>query len=108
MIYRSAQAVMKKSFAIALVLFTHTAWAHYPTMDCKREGEGIRCEIGFSDGTFAVGSDVVIYDYDERELARATANEHSSVYFDWPQGEFYIQFDAGHEDPAEFDYVELK
>ncbi|KDE39977.1 hypothetical protein ADINL_1614 [Nitrincola lacisaponensis] len=55
-----------------------------------------------------MGSDVVVYDYDERELARATADEHSQVYFDWPDGEFFIQFDAGHEDPAEYDYVELK
>ncbi|MFN3881282.1 MAG: hypothetical protein ACK4L8_07615 [Nitrincola lacisaponensis] len=91
-----------------LAVCTSSVWAHYPYMDCAREGDGIRCEIGFSDGTFAVGSDVVVYDYDERELARATADEHSQVYFDWPDGEFFIQFDAGHEDPAEYDYVELK
>jgi hypothetical protein len=91
-----------------LLLVSPLLWAHYPYMDCAREGEGIRCEIGFSDGTFAVGSDVVVYDYDERELDRVTADQHSSVYFDWPEGEFFIQFDAGHEDPAEFDYVELQ
>lgn len=91
-----------------LLLSSPSAWAHYPYMDCAREGEGIRCNIGYSDGSFAIGSDVVIYDYDEKEVARATSNEHSSVYFDFPKGEFFIQFDAGHEDPAEFDYVELQ
>ena len=91
-----------------LLLASPALWAHYPYMDCAREESGIRCEVGFSDGTFAVGSDVVIYDYDEQELDRAKADQHSSVYFDWPEGEFFIQFDAGHEDPAEFDYVELQ
>lgn len=105
---RSAVAVLKVTLPAFLLVIANLSWAHYPTMDCAREGEGIRCEVGFSDGTFAIGSEVVIYDYDEREIARAKANEHSSVYFDWPEGEFFIQFDAGHEDPAEFDYVELK
>ncbi|QEW06543.1 MULTISPECIES: hypothetical protein [Nitrincola] len=91
-----------------LLLSSQSAWAHYPYMDCVREGEGIRCDIGYSDGSFATGSDVVIYDYDEQELDRVTSDEHSSVYFDLPEGEFFIQFDAGHEDPAEFDYVELQ
>lgn len=84
-----------------------TTWAHYPVMDCSREGEAIACQVGFSDGTLAQGQAVVIYSYDDEELARSVTDGSSVARFDWPEGEFYIQFDAGHEDPAEFDYVEF-
>ncbi|GLR63601.1 hypothetical protein [Marinospirillum insulare] len=90
-----------------LAMASFSAWAHYPVMDCSREGEKIACQVGFSDGTLAQGQEVVIYSYDDEELARSAADGSSVARFNWPKGEFYIQFDAGHEDPAEFDYVEF-
>ena len=83
------------------------AWAHYPVMDCSREGEEIVCQVGFSDGTLAQGQAVVVYSYEDKELAKTVADGSSVARFPWQEGEFYIQFDAGHEDPAEFDYVEF-
>lgn len=92
---------------LLLAATSSTAWAHYPVMDCSREGEKIACRVGFSDGTLAQGQAVVIYSYEDEELARSVADGASVAEFDWPEGEFYIQFDVGHEDAAEFDYVEF-
>lgn len=83
------------------------ALAHYPVMDCQRDAGGVECRVGYSDGTLADGAEVVMYSYDDEVIARAVADAHSRVHFPWSEQEFYIQFDAGHEDPAEFDYVEL-
>lgn len=82
-------------------------WAHYPVMDCGRDGEDVICQVGFSDGSLAQGQKVTVYSYSDEKLMELTANGASIVRFLLPRGEFYIQFDAGHEDPAEFDYVEL-
>lgn len=94
---------------IALLLLTVTTavQAHYPVMDCKRATEKIHCQVGYSDGTLAHNQEVVMYSYSDEELARVKADGRSEAVFDWHEGEFYIQFDAGHEDPAEFDYVEF-
>ncbi|NLW04197.1 MAG: hypothetical protein GX029_03090 [Pseudomonadaceae bacterium] len=96
-----------KSGLLLLAATSFTAWAHYPVMDCSRDGKAIACQVGFSDGTLAQGQEVVIYSYEDEELARSVTDGSSVARFDWPEGEFYIQFDAGHEDPAEFDYVEF-
>lgn len=94
--------------AIAIfLLMAPLAQAHYPVMDCERDGDQIECRVGFSDGTLAIGSEVVMYAYDESVMARAESDRQSRVLFDWSDEKFYIQFDAGHEDPAEFDYVEF-
>ncbi|WP_298719925.1 hypothetical protein [uncultured Oceanisphaera sp.] len=83
------------------------ALAHYPVMDCSRDGESVDCRVGYSDGTLGTGAEVVMYSYDDEEIARAKADARSEVRFPWSELEFYIQFDVGHEQPAEFDYVEL-
>ncbi|HKM16466.1 MAG TPA: hypothetical protein VJY63_11190 [Marinospirillum sp.] len=90
-----------------LALMPLVAWAHYPVMDCSRDGEEIACRVGFSDGTLAQGQAVIIYSYDDEVLAKSVADGRSVAKFAWQEGEFYIQFDAGHEDAAEFDYVEF-
>lgn len=96
-----------QSCLLLLAVTSFSAWAHYPVMDCSRDGEAIACQVGFSDGTLAQGQEVVIYSYYDEELARSVADGSSVAHFSRPEGEFYIQFDAGHEDPAEFDYVEF-
>ena len=65
------------------------------------------CKVGYSDGTFASGAEVTMYSYDDEVLLTVKANGRSEARFTEPEGEFYIRFDAGHEEPAEFDYAEL-
>ncbi|MGY3915501.1 hypothetical protein [Aeromonas australiensis] len=93
-------------FALFLLL-PMVASAHYPVMDCGREGTELVCKVGYSDGTLASGAEVIMYSYDDEVLATVKADGHSHAHFIEPEGEFYIRFDAGHEDPAEFDYAEL-
>lgn len=93
-------------FSLGLA-FAGPALAHYPVMDCAREADGVECRVGYSDGSLASGAEVVMYSYDDEEIARAIADGYSKVHFAPSEQEFYIQFDAGHEQPAEFDYVEL-
>ncbi|WP_286238872.1 hypothetical protein [Neptuniibacter halophilus] len=83
------------------------ALAHYPMMECAAQSEMIECRVGFSDGSKATGKPVRLYDYDENLIAEAEADQRSLVSFSQPQGEFYIQFDSGHEFPVEVDYGEL-
>ncbi|WP_415884334.1 hypothetical protein [Neptuniibacter sp. QD34_54] len=84
-----------------------SALAHYPVMTCEQESAEILCHVGFSDGTKAVGKPVKLYDYDETLLVSKKADKFSQVRFKQPEGEFYIQFDSGHEFPVEVDYGEL-
>lgn len=83
-------------------------YAHYPLMVCEPDKALIRCEVGFTDGSKAVGKPVRLFTYDEVLLAEKKADKHSRVVFNRPEGEFYIQFDAGHEFPIEVDMAELK
>lgn len=83
------------------------ALAHYPVMTCENKTAEILCHVGFSDGSKAVGKPVKLYDYDETLLKLEKADKFSQVRFEQPQGEFYIQFDSGHEFPVEVDYGEL-
>ncbi|KAA0875354.1 hypothetical protein [Nitrincola tapanii] len=93
--------------AVLCVFTTQVAWSHYPYIDCEKAVDEVICQVGFSDGTDAVGAEVVMFSYDEEPLARATADDFSRATFTWQDQPFYIQFDAGHEDPAEYDYAEL-
>lgn len=93
--------------ASALLLQSNGAFAHYPLMTCTPDGEQIRCDVGFSDGSKAVGKPVRLFDYDENLLAERKSDKFSRVYFKRPSGEFYLQFDSGHEFPVEVDVGEL-
>ena len=92
--------------AIAL-LCSSTTYAHYPMMECSAKAQLIRCDVGFSDGSKAVGKPVKLYDYDENLIVKKKADKFSRAEFVMPEGEFYIQFDSGHEFPVEVDYGEL-
>jgi len=81
--------------------------AHYPVMTCEKDNEEILCHVGFSDGTKAINKPVKLYDYDENLLEAKQADKFSQVRFKPPQGEYYLQFDSGHEFPVEVDYGEL-
>ncbi|MCV6590090.1 MAG: hypothetical protein OIF57_13865 [Marinobacterium sp.] len=92
-----------------LVLCTSTAaHAHYPTLDCQAATEVLVCKAGYSDGSSASGETVKVFSYDDELLYHQQTDAHSMVQFTYPQGEFYISFDPGHDQAAEVDYIELK
>ena len=84
------------------------AAAHFPLMSCYLEQEKVICEAGYSDGSTAVDYDVEMYDYDDNLIAKVTTDKRSIAEFTHPQTDFYLVFDAGHENPVEVDVVELK
>jgi len=92
---------------MGLIFIGQPAFAHYPAMQCTLLDRLIECEVGFSDGSKAVGKPVRLIDYDENVLVVKKADRFSRVTFDKPEGEFYIQFDSGHEFPVEMDYAEF-
>ncbi len=88
-----------------------TAYAHYTVMSCQFKPDSQRtvidCEVGFTDGSKAVGKTVKLFSYDEELLATKKSDRISCVQFQKPAGEYYIFFDSGHEFPVEVDYGEL-
>ncbi|MGY8872846.1 MAG: hypothetical protein ACKVJE_20650 [Pseudomonadales bacterium] len=89
------------------LLQSTTVYAHYPLMFCESNQEVISCEVGFTDGSKAVGKFVRLFDYDENLLQENKSDKFSKVEFSRPSGEFYLQFDSGHEFPVEVDVGEL-
>lgn len=89
------------------VLSSTPAFAHYPMMNCEADQQLIRCEVGFTDGSKAVGKPVHLFNYDEERLQTRKADRFSRVEFERPEGDFYLQFDSGHEFPVEVDIGEL-
>lgn len=81
--------------------------AHFPVMTCEAQQAEILCDVGFSDGSKAIGKPVRLFDYQEQLLEEKRSDRFSRVRFQRPQGEFYLQFDSGHEFPIEVDYGEL-
>ena len=102
---------MKKSTSLVLLsltaLFSGTASAHFPLMSCWFEAEKVICEAGYSDGSTAVDYDINMYDYDDNLIAKETTDKRSISEFTKPDTDFYLVFDAGHENPVEVDVVEI-
>lgn len=92
---------------LLLMLVSLPVWAHYPVMTCELDGDQILCEVGFSDGSKAIGKKVQLITYDDEVLAVQVADKFSRVTFKKPEGEYYIHYDSGHEFPVEVDYGEL-
>ncbi|APX09476.1 hypothetical protein D0784_25250 [Vibrio campbellii] len=100
-------SILKVS-AIFAGFISYQAAAHFPLMSCHLEQEKVICEAGYSDGSTAVDYDVEMYDYDDNLIAKVTTDKRSIAEFTHPQTDFYLVFDAGHENPVEVDVVELK
>jgi hypothetical protein len=107
---------MKKHIGLSLlsfsalslsVLFSSAASAHFPLMTCWFEGDKVACEAGYSDGSKAIDYDVNMYDYDDNLVAKVTTDKRSIAEFVKPESDFYLVFDAGHENPVEVDVVEI-
>ncbi|MEO9274474.1 hypothetical protein ABFY09_06410 [Marinomonas sp. 5E14-1] len=91
----------------ALALLSSGAFAHYPTLDCKMLDHSIQCVAGYSDGSVAFDEAVQVLSYDDDLINTLMTNDDGEVSIEAPAGEYYILFDPGHEDPAEFDYAEF-
>lgn len=94
-------------WATGLLTCSPFVFSHYPMMECIPKDQQVECRVGFSDGSKAIGKPVRVFDYDENLLQEYKADKRSLVLIDVPKGEFYIQFDSGHEFPVEVDYGEL-
>ncbi|QUM82279.1 hypothetical protein HWV01_19330 [Moritella sp. 5] len=88
-------------------LFSGTASAHFPLMICWFESDKVACEAGYSDASTAIDYAVNMYDYDDNLIAKAVTDKRSIVEFNKPDTDFYLVFDAGHENPVEVDVVEI-
>jgi hypothetical protein len=103
----SIRTKSSRVYSLFFIGFAFNANAHYPLMQCELKAEDIECEVGFSDGTKAIGKEVKLITYDEEILGNVQANHFSKVSFKKPSGEYYLYFDSGHEFPVEVDYGDL-
>lgn len=92
---------------IALVLLSSKALAHYPTLDCQAVDKNIHCIAGYSDGSVAFNEPIQLLSYEDELIDTLQTDDAGEITLPRPKGEFYLMFDPGHEDPAEFDYAEL-
>ncbi|CAM2817302.1 hypothetical protein [Moritella viscosa] len=88
-------------------LFSGAVSAHFPLMNCWLESDTVVCEAGYSDASTAVDYAVNMYDYDDNLIAKAVTDKRSIAEFSKPDTDFYLVFDAGHENPVEVDVVEI-
>lgn len=94
-------------FLTLSTFFSASANAHFPLMSCWLESGKVICEAGYSDGSSAVDYNVDMFDYDDNLIGKVTTDKRSIVEFDFPETDFYLVFDAGHENPVEVDVVEI-
>ncbi|OIQ26264.1 hypothetical protein [uncultured Vibrio sp.] len=93
--------------ALAVSFLSLPAFAHFPLMNCWLEADAILCEAGYSDGSTAIDYAVEMFDYEDNLVAKAMTDKRSIVEFSHPGVDFYLVFDAGHENPVEVDVVEI-
>ncbi|MBW3698109.1 hypothetical protein EK599_20720 [Vibrio sp. T187] len=96
------------ALALAIGLASMPTMAHFPLMGCWFDGDKVVCEAGYSDGSTAVDYEVEMFDYDDNLIAKTSTDKRSIAEFEHPQVDFYLVFDAGHENPVEVDVVEIK
>ncbi|AUI88637.1 hypothetical protein BS333_20260 [Vibrio azureus] len=94
--------------ALLLSTFSSQTLAHFPLMSCHIAQQKVLCEAGYSDGSTAVDYDVIMYDYDDNLIAKVATDKRSIAEFVLPKNDFYLVFDAGHENPVEVDVVEIE
>ncbi len=90
-----------------VALLSSKAMAHYPTLDCQLDQQEVVCVAAYSDGSAAYNEQVEVRSYDDDVLQTLTTDDEGEVRLAQPEGEYYLIFDPGHEDPAEFDYAEF-
>jgi hypothetical protein len=108
-VFMTKMAIKPTLLALSLItsLFSGTASAHFPLMNCWFESDKVACEAGYSDASTAVDYAVNMYDYDDNLIAKGMTDKRSIAEFSKPDTDFYLVFDAGHENPVEVDVVEI-
>lgn len=91
---------MKKFFALPLTLgllaLPFSALAHTPLFSCFDNGDGtLFCEGGFSDGSSAAGTTLIVKNGDGKEIQRLTLSRTSDIVFKKPAGPYSVVFDGG-------------
>lgn len=95
--------VMTGAFCTAL-LFSGTAFAHSPILNCFDNGDGtVTCEGGFSDGSSASGVKMQVVDGAGKGLVEGKMNQDSEFNFDKPEGDYKVIFDGGDGHTIEVD-----
>lgn len=94
-------------FTLATISVSAPTFAHFPLMGCWLESDNVICEAGYSDGSTAVDYAVEMFDYEDNLIAKTMTDKRSIAEFSHPNVDFYLVFDAGHENPVEVDVVEI-
>ncbi len=106
--HSAGKAFISVALFSVTALFSTAASAHFPLMHCWFESDKVVCEAGYSDASTAVDYAVNMYDYEDNLIAQVTTDKRSIAEFNKPESDFYLVFDAGHENPVEVDVVEIK
>ncbi|MGF1727873.1 hypothetical protein [Photobacterium nomapromontoriensis] len=99
---------LRLGIGMAALLSSSAAQAHFPLMSCWLEADKVICQAGYSDGSEAVDYAVEMFDYDDNLVKRVMTDKRSIAEFAMPETDFYLVFDAGHENPVEVDVVEIE
>ena len=91
--------IMIKKFALSAFIAASLpgiALAHTPLFSCYDFGDDtVLCEGGFSDGSSAKGTEILIIDGSGKELIKSKLNADSEIEFDKPSGEYKVLFNGG-------------
>ncbi|WP_250654899.1 hypothetical protein [Alkalimarinus coralli] len=92
------KSLFKASFFLAMGLLSHSAFAHYPLLDCYYGSEGglhVYCDAGFSDRSKAPNVMMEVFSEDDEVIAQGRTDENALFDFKRPDGAFFIIMDAG-------------
>lgn len=71
------------------------AFAHAPVLDCFVEGDQVKCEAGFSDGSSAEGRKILVLDAANRLLLEGAIDKSGVFAFKAPAGDYHVLFEGG-------------
>ncbi|QIZ77069.1 hypothetical protein [Ferrimonas lipolytica] len=91
----------------SLALFSASALAHFPIMECWQSNDKVQCQAGWTDGGPAQNYPVTLYDYDDNQLAEQMTDAKSMVQFDKPDSDYYLLYDPSHETTIEVDGADV-
>jgi hypothetical protein len=99
--------------AALLAIVAGSAWltpalAHAPLLDCYVEGDSVKCEAGFSDGTSAAGKKLSVLDATHKLIVTATLDKTGAFSFKPPKGDYQVVFDGGDNHTATIYSTEIK
>ncbi|MCJ8499785.1 hypothetical protein [Desulfatitalea alkaliphila] len=79
-----------------IAAFAAPAAAHTPLFSCFDNGDGtIFCEGGFSDGSSAAGTPILVKDGSGAVLLKTELTRNSEVELEKPAGAYTVVFDGG-------------